>query len=254
MAWCPKCKCEYVQGITKCADCDCELVDSLQENEFVSDWDKEIAQRAMAIMMKEQASAAAEAMATNPSAAEENEISEVAKENEDETEDTAKTPAYQGRYVNHAERAEDNKMSAFVLLTVGSAGFVFVVLYFFDMLPVHRLFGNKYMVSGVMGSLFLLFIIMGIVSLRNSKILAKKAKKENNLTNEIRKWCAENLFKEQIDVSLSFEETTPEELKYFPRFEMMKELIKRQFVNLDEAYLDRLIDEIYPTVFEDGQE
>ncbi len=31
MAWCPKCKCEYVEGVTICADCGCELVDKLQE-------------------------------------------------------------------------------------------------------------------------------------------------------------------------------------------------------------------------------
>ena len=31
MAWCPECKCEYVEGIKKCADCGCELVDHLPE-------------------------------------------------------------------------------------------------------------------------------------------------------------------------------------------------------------------------------
>ena len=32
MAWCPICKCEYKEGITKCADCNVELVDVLEEN------------------------------------------------------------------------------------------------------------------------------------------------------------------------------------------------------------------------------
>ena len=36
-------------------------------------------------------------------------------------------------------------------------------------------------------------------------------------------------------------------------FEMMKELVNRQFMNLDESYLDRLMDELYPVIFEDGQ-
>lgn len=31
--WCPKCKNEYVAGITQCADCGVALVDSLEEYE-----------------------------------------------------------------------------------------------------------------------------------------------------------------------------------------------------------------------------
>ena len=31
MSWCPKCKNEYVEGITTCAECGVELVDELPE-------------------------------------------------------------------------------------------------------------------------------------------------------------------------------------------------------------------------------
>lgn len=31
MAWCPKCRNEYVEGITFCSDCNCDLVDELEE-------------------------------------------------------------------------------------------------------------------------------------------------------------------------------------------------------------------------------
>ena len=43
-----------------------------------------------------------------------------------------------------------------------------------------------------------------------------------------------------------------EELKYFQRIDCMKQMIVRQFMNLDEAYLDRLIEEVYPEIFENG--
>ena len=31
MPWCPKCRNEYVEGMTVCADCGCALVDSPEE-------------------------------------------------------------------------------------------------------------------------------------------------------------------------------------------------------------------------------
>ena len=139
-------------------------------------------------------------------------------------------------YVNNSEKAENNRSSAYTLLIVGSIGFILVVLYFLDVIPVRGL--NKYMISGVMGALFLLFIIMGCVSLRSARIFEKKAGSENNLTSEIKKWCMTNL-----------------SAKDFARTERVKELISGKFMNLDQDYLERLADEIYASIFEkNGQE
>ena len=46
-------------------------------------------------------------------------------------------------YVNNSEKAENNRSSAYTLLIVGSIGFILVVLYFLDVIPVRGL--NKYM-------------------------------------------------------------------------------------------------------------
>ena len=35
MAWCPKCRTEYQEGIEKCADCGSDLVDELPEEEEI---------------------------------------------------------------------------------------------------------------------------------------------------------------------------------------------------------------------------
>ena len=89
--------------------------------------------------------------------------------------------------------------------------------------------------------------------MKNSKILKKKAYKENNLTIEIKKWCRENFKKEEIDNLLEIS-LQVEEIKYFQRFDYMKNAIKKQFMNLDEGYLDRLIEEVYPEIFEEEEE
>lgn len=45
MPWCPKCKNEYYEGVTVCADCGTELVDSLEEFEKAEREAKEAALR-----------------------------------------------------------------------------------------------------------------------------------------------------------------------------------------------------------------
>lgn len=220
MAWCPECKCEYVEGITKCADCGCDLVESLQDPE----------------------ESAQEAETSDES---------FLDEEGEEKEELKKTQKH-SVYVNNAEKAEENRTSAYTLLIVGGIGFVSVILFFADVISIPMAVFSKYLVSGVMGVVFLLFFVMGIVSLRNFKIFRKRAAKENNLTQEIRKWCFQNLTREQIDGEINFEDTQ-EELKYFQRFEYVKNVVARQFVNLDESYLERLVEEMYEELFEENQ-
>jgi hypothetical protein len=94
---------------------------------------------------------------------------------------------------------------------------------------------------------------MGVVSMRNSKIFAKKAESENSLKSTIEKWCFENLIAEELDkeafganaVSVS------EEAKYFGRAAIMKKKISNQFMNLDHQFLEHFVDEIYDDSFEE---
>lgn len=152
-------------------------------------------------------------------------------------------------YVNNEEKAEENRTSAYTFLIVGGVGLIVIILFFLGIIDIKMSLTNRYMISGVMGVLFLLFIVMGIISMRNFKTFKRKACKENNLTVEIKKWCMENFTKEEIDGILAFSDER-EEVQYFQRYDHMKNAIKNQFVNLDEGYLDRLVEEIYPEIFE----
>lgn len=156
-----------------------------------------------------------------------------------------------GVYQNSAAKAEDNKSSAFTLLLVGGAGLLVIILCLLGIIDLNLNETSKYMVYGVMGALFILFLVMGFVSLRSSKIFAQKAQKEDSLTEEIRKWCLADLSAEKVDALFAEEtETLSEEMKYFRRAELMKKLINEKFLNLDEAYLEHFVDEIYPEIFE----
>lgn len=153
-------------------------------------------------------------------------------------------------YQNSAKQAEENRSSAYMLLIIGGIGLLVIILIFLDIIPIALNTMNKYMTCGVMGGLFVLFIVMGGVSMKSSKVLAQKAETESNLASEIKRWCEENMTAALVDEDLTIEEETGEEILYFKRVEKMKGQITHQFMNLDESFLDSFVDDYYTYLFE----
>ena len=163
------------------------------------------------------------------------------------------------RYQSSAAKAADNRSSAYTLLAVGGIGFVVVVLIFLNVIPLYQNAGiSRYLVCGVMGAMFILFIVFGFVSMRDSRLLLVKAKSENSLLSEITRWCGENLDGAAIDAvifdsEVSMEELTDEE-KYYRRTERMRAMIEDKFMNLDEAFIDDFVDGYYQRLYEDNSD
>lgn len=233
MPWCPKCETEYREGITVCADCGSDLVDDLsakypqtptmEETQIVESME-EIFQD----MNEEEASAFLE---------------ETKKEALERRKRLAEGP---GIYVESSKKAQDFKSGGFSLLFVGGIGLIFVLLVLFNVIPLHMNLFSKYLIIGVMGSLFILFIVMGFLSVKSYKKFEIKASEEDHLTNNLKTWCKENLTKDIIDADI---EEEGEELLYFRRTEKMKDMISNKFMNLDAAFLDSFVDDIYPEIF-----
>ena len=104
-----------------------------------------------------------------------------------------------------------------------------------------------------MGALFVAFLISGISSLKTSRQLEGKAKEESDLREELLDWCRTHLSAEQIDASIE-ELPESEEERYFRRTERIRSLIVRDVMNLDEAYLESFVDEIYTEYFDAPEE
>ncbi len=101
-----------------------------------------------------------------------------------------------------------------------------------------------------MSVLFLLFIIMGLISMKSYHVFAGKAASENTLRESVEKWCLETLKGEELDKELfAPEEELSEEEKYFKRNALLKEKISNQFMNLDDSFLDNLADDLYGDIF-----
>ena len=173
------------------------------------------------------------------------------------------------RYLENGIRARENRSSAWALLIVGGAGMLCAILGIVGILPIGL--GNPYLFYGVMMAVALLFLVMGVLSMKSARIFSERAKVEGTLLETVEKWCMENLTAESVDAALwaegldadtvsdvegpdampQEEQSGRKETLYFQRAEYLKEQINSQFMNLDQRLLERFIDEdLYGKIFD----
>nr|MCR5837131.1 hypothetical protein [Lachnospiraceae bacterium] len=250
MAWCPKCKNEYIDGITKCVDCGIDLVDELPSeeeskkqstpieafldregfsiNEVPSDIDE-------AVSYDEYNSTDADSdnYETNydsESSANYNDDAENKYESESPEE-----RVFSPSYVRLSDKYEDVKSSAVTLIFVGLCGIIFIVLQLTKVINIPLSEQSKWLFYTVMGGIFVAFVVYGIISYMHSIQIKIDAEDEDKLIDDIHEWFYENYTKDVIDSNLNIDTTdTSEELLYFDRAEYIKNAIMHQFENANE--------------------
>ena len=136
---------------------------------------------------------------------------------------------------------------------MGGLGLIALILIWFDVIPLYSGLTSKIITSVVMGSLFVVFLVMGVLSLKNAKKLDIEAAKEGDLSKEILNYFCQNLSAELVDEKITDNQWSelPEEERYFKRIECIKELMIKQFMNLEDNYIDFMCDEIYTKFYEE---
>ena len=178
-------------------------------------------------------------------------------------------------YVSKESKKEETKSTAYSFLLVSVFGFIALILFATGVLPVHVADYMKIMLCIVMGVMLLIFFVIGIVSLRQLKTLGTQAEKENDsetmghdvslleenppiekkpepadFSSEIISWFTSTYSAKDIDESMD-EEVFDQDL-YFKRYEIMTRFLSKQYPDLEETFLDHLVEELYGNLFEEN--
>ncbi len=276
MPWCPKCKNEYKDGYTVCADCGSELVASLEEGPVAVYFGEETVLNEICDFMRangiretevvfdekentyelfvpknltDEAVKQIRVYLTNIAAP--RKIAEAAKKTvqEDTEEIKEEQEIYTGPYQEADKKAEEYKSGADTLLIVGVLGIVALILLNLGIIPIALTGFTKVLITGVMGVMFVIFLVLGFTSRKSYKKLKEQAGTEKDQKTEIKTYLKENISPDTFDAELKDDEPAMEIL-YFRRNEKMKEMIKAAYPALDAAFVEYIIEETYPEIFE----
>ena len=150
-------------------------------------------------------------------------------------------------YVKKEEQYKDLKSSAFTFLFVSILGIVVLIL---NAIGIIGIFEGP-MPYIVMGSLFVGFLYVGVSSYLKAQKVVTEVDEENSVTEAINNWLLQNVTAEELNSFTKSEDS--EEIRFFNKLQKMKDLINIQFGELDENYLDRLVEEFYNNNFESNQ-
>ena len=275
MPWCPKCKNEYKDGYTVCADCKTELVASLKEesvpvyfgeearikeicdfmsangiNETEVIFDEKESTYELFVPKKQAEEAMKQIRVYLTNIAEPRKLEEEPEQDAMKEVDTEESQElYTTPYQEADKKAEEYKSGADSLILVGILGIIMLVLLNFGVIPIALVGFTKTMITLVMGVMFLIFLVLGITSRSSYKKLVKQAGVEKDQKAELKSYLKDAIQPGSFDAEF-LEDNPSMEILYFRRNEKMKELLKKNYPDLDVSFMEYIIEETYPEIFE----
>ncbi len=155
-------------------------------------------------------------------------------------------------FVRLSDKYDDIMSSSYTLILVGIVGIIFMILVWMKIIPLPISSETSWLFNSVMGGVFIIFIIAGIVSFMHAKQVRIEADAEDKLIEELLSWADENIHAEDIDEDL--DTTQPMELLYFNRADKIKDLLMHQFENADEALIYEYTEQIYQKLYENNED
>ena len=106
-------------------------------------------------------------------------------------------------YVKLSDKYEDIKSSAATMLIVGGVGLVLMALIIAKVIVLPISAETSWLFYSVMGGVFIIFVIAGIVSFMHAKQVKIEAAEEDKLIDSINTWANDNLKISDLDQDLT---------------------------------------------------
>lgn len=248
--WCPKCKNEYREGITVCADCGCELVEDLSSVNDLSDADSNSTENEFA----ENRFTGSESADSESENINENADGEAVDADENEASEQDVPKSVPAAYVPKRTKYEDNKSSALTFLIIGGIGVVLVILHVAGVINFNLSTFSKYLTNIVMGAMFVIFLIVGIVSAKNCSRYKKEAAEEEAFTRQICSSFHELYTSDGIDNSCGINEQMTSYDLWNLRYHYIENQIADEYPDLADDYLEYVTDKLYNEIYEEQPE
>ena len=137
-------------------------------------------------------------------------------------------------FVRLSDKYDDIMSSSYTLILVGIVGIIFMILVWMKIIPLPISSETSWLFNSVMGGVFIIFIIAGIVSFMHAKQVRIEADAE--------------------DIDEDLDTTQPMELLYFNRADKIRDLLMYQFENADEALIYEYTEQIYQKLYENNED
>lgn len=145
-------------------------------------------------------------------------------------------------YIKKREQYNDVHSSAVMFLVFGIAWLAILIL---NLVGILRIFQGTVTYVGL-AIVFVAFIYFCITSFIKAKEIKTQIPQEEELTKTIFDWLEQTLTTENV----LQEESVSSEILYYHRIHQMKSMIESHFGEIDDSYLDCILEEYYNSHFE----